>query len=309
VRELVLSMTDISHQKPADLELMASVLETTGDYRVLRRLRSGIVETASTESMRRGVFVDVETTGLNAMKDEIIELAMLPFRYDRNDRVVAVDSPFVAYRDPGMPIPTAVINLTGITDAKVAGAMIDPDEVARFVNDAVLIVAHNSGFDRPFCERAWPLFATKPWACTLREIAWADEGFEGAKLCHLAAGFGFFFDGHHAADDCRAGVEILRATLPRSRRGVLSAMLESARMPRWRIWATAAPFNAREALKLRGYRWNAGEDGRPRAWHVDVADDARDSELEYLRRQVYGTDDVCIPCSRITAFERYSARC
>src|SRR4051794_9539906 len=36
----------------------------------------------------------------------------------------------------------------------------------------------------------WPIFAAKPWACSLREVAWKAEGFEGTKLRDIAAGHG-----------------------------------------------------------------------------------------------------------------------
>jgi DNA polymerase III epsilon subunit-like protein len=98
----------------------------------------------------------------------------------------------------------------------VAGQQIDPDEVSEFAGRADLVVAHNASFDRRFLERFCPPFCAKPWACSMAEIDWAAEGFEGTKLAYLAAGFGFFFDRHRAANDCLAAVELLSQTLPRS---------------------------------------------------------------------------------------------
>jgi DNA polymerase-3 subunit epsilon len=39
---------------------------------------------------RRGLFVDVETTGLDAGKDTVIELAMVPFGYRADGEIVWV---------------------------------------------------------------------------------------------------------------------------------------------------------------------------------------------------------------------------
>jgi DNA polymerase-3 subunit epsilon len=145
------------------------------------------------------------------------------------------------------------------------------------------------------------------WACSWSEIPWAEEGFEGTKLVHLA-GCGFFHEGHRAVHDCRAGIELLSRALPRSGRRGLDVLLESARAPRWRIRAVGAPFELRQALKIRGYRWDPGEDGRPRAWFIDVADGAVDSERDFLRREIYRRD-VDVDARRIDAFDRYSDRC
>jgi DNA polymerase-3 subunit epsilon len=148
----------------------------------------------------------------------------------------------------------------------VAGRTINPADVAEFVAPAALVVAHNSAFDRRFCERLCPAFVGKAWACSLRDVSWNEEGFvNGAKLANLTTAFGLFYDGHRAAADCHAGIAILAQTLPRSGRTALSALLQSARAPRWRVWARGAPFALRESLKFRGYRWNNGTDGRPRA--------------------------------------------
>jgi DNA polymerase-3 subunit epsilon len=243
------------------------------------------------------------------VKNSIIELAILPFDYTTEGTIVAVGEPFSSLRDPGVPIPAEISALTGIDDAMVAGAQIDSDEVAAFVDQAALVVSHNAGFDRPFCEREWPIFSSKAWACSLREIDWSAEGFDGKKLSQIAAGFGFFFDAHRAVDDCRAGVDILSRKLPRSGRTGLARLLDSARIPRWRVWAKGAPYSLRETLKARGYRWSPGEAGGQRAWYRDVAEDAIEDELRHLRCEIYGRQDVEIPCRRITAYDRHSRRC
>jgi hypothetical protein len=47
-----------------------------------------------------------------------------------------------------------VTALTGITDEMVAGQRIDEAVVSAFVKDAVIVIAHNAGFDRKFAERS-----------------------------------------------------------------------------------------------------------------------------------------------------------
>lgn len=150
---------------------------------------------------------------------------MLPFRYSLDGVVIEILEPFERLREPLTPIPQAVTALTGITDDMVARQQIDPGEVSELAAWADLVVAHNAEFDRCFLERFCPSFNTKPWACSMGEIDWAAEDFESTKLACLAAGFGFFFDRHRAANDCLAAVELLSRTLPRSGVSGLSCLL------------------------------------------------------------------------------------
>jgi DNA polymerase-3 subunit epsilon len=306
---LISDTTEARRVDRQSLECMAVRLEASGDYRILRRLepRANYHAPDGTPT-RRGIFLDVETTGLDPATDEIVELAMVPFDFASDGRIFAVHEPFSRFRDPGRPIPAAVTALTGLTDAMVAGKSIDAAEIEAFVGPAALVIAHNAGFDRRFVEKLCGVFVTLPWACSWAEVPWADEGFDGAKLGHLAAAQGFFYDGHRAVHDCHAGIEILARTLPRSGRTAMGVLLESARQPRWRIWAVRAPFEQKDCLKRRGYRWCDGSDGRARAWSVDVFEDALDSESAFLRREIYRRHDVEIEARRVSAFERYSCR-
>jgi DNA polymerase III subunit epsilon len=290
------------------LERLAIMLEATGEFRVLRRLYPPVRTAPDCSPSRRAVFLDVETTGLDHLQDTVIELAMVPFDYDSNGRVVSIGEPFQGFRDPGGPISAEITALTGITDSMVAGTSIDARRVEEIVSEVAIVIAHNARFDRPFCEELWPIFASKPWACSWREIDWKSEGFSGAKLSDIAAGHGLFFDGHRAVEDCFAGVEILARDLPRTGGTALARLLESARQARWRLWATGAPFAFRELLKKRGYRWSAGDNGRPRAWNIEVTEDERSSEVKFLRSEIFGSEDLELPANRVTAFDRYSKR-
>lgn len=68
-------------------------------------------------------------------------------------------------QQPGTPIPDDITKLTGITDAMVAGQVIDMAELRAVIEPADLVNAHNAPFDRPFCEAFASLFVEKAWTC------------------------------------------------------------------------------------------------------------------------------------------------
>ena len=62
---------------------MVRQLEETGRYRVLQKLVARTIADALRPGFPlRGVIVDTETTGLNARKDEIIEIGIIAFSFD-----------------------------------------------------------------------------------------------------------------------------------------------------------------------------------------------------------------------------------
>ena len=274
-----------------DLEGMAATLERSGLYRVLRRIaRPACMAAPGAEPTRRGLMVDVETTGLDPRANEVIELSVVPFHFTADGRIVGVEQAFERLRQPSVPIPPGITRLTGITDQMVAGHAIDAGEVAAVVASADLIIAHNARFDRPFLERLCPAFADKPWACSMSQVPWAEHGADGVKLSYLVSSAGLFHTGHRAADDCDAVVALLGRTLGDSGRTTLAHLLDEAERTTWRLRAVGAPYAHREWLRGRGYRWHGGEDGQPRAWYRDMAEDAVGAEVQALRAAVFGPD-------------------
>lgn len=107
---------------PAELEAMAATLEATEEYKVLRRLRLlRAALPAEGTATRVGLMVDVETTGLDAARNEIIELAMVPFTYGLDGQIFGTGEAFNALRQPSESIPKDIAAITGITDEMVAG--------------------------------------------------------------------------------------------------------------------------------------------------------------------------------------------
>jgi DNA polymerase-3 subunit epsilon len=96
-------------------------------------------------------------------------------------------------------------------------------------------------------------------------------------------------------------------TLPLSGRPVFPVFLESARRRVWRIWALDSPFDLKDRLKARGYRWSNGEDGRPKAWFRDVDDADLAAEEQFLADAIYGGQPRH-DCRRIDFRNRFSDR-
>ncbi len=290
---------------------LAQELDATEDFRVLQRLQvKNQYQTiqADTANIRNGLYIDVETTGLNHDQDEVIELAMIPFRFTRYGQILDLGPVFDQLQEPSKPISAEITELTGITNEMVEGQKIDGEVVSKMVSQVDLVIAHNAGFDRKFVEINWPVFEKKSWGCSQKDIPWSREGIAGSKLEYIAVHYGFFYDAHRAETDCRAGLEILSRNLPRSGESALKALLENARKPVFRICAEQAPFQSKDILKARGYRWNDGANGQPKAWYIDCPEDAHEAELEFLKTDIYQSSTTFIPVKRITAFERFSNR-
>ena len=293
-----------------DIAEAARLIEASPDFRLLRRVpgpRDWPLSTSRGET-RRGVFVDTETTGLDLDTDEVIELALLPFEYERESgAIVSVDydAALCAFRQPSFPISPESSKIHGITDEMVAGQIIDPDRIRSLIEPAHIVIAHNAAFDRPMVEKHWPLFETKHWACSFAEIDWRREGLGSAKLDYLLWARGWFHDGHRALSDAEAALFLLTLPLPASGRLGLNALLECARRQLWVVRAEDTAFEQRASLKARGYRWDDGESKRVKAWWIMTNDPQ--VELDWLRADIYG-DDRDVTVIKAPATRRYSSR-
>lgn len=289
------------------LEGMARSLTASGWYRVVRRFQPRERYAAEDGSDKRlALYVDVETTGLDAARDRIIEAAAVLFEYAVDGgRIFAIRNSYSAFEDPGRRIPDAVTRMTGITTEMVAGHRIDEGTLEALVEQAALVVAHNAPFDRGFLERRLAVFGTKPWACSKADIPWAQHGCASSSLDYLLYRHcAEFHNAHRALDDCLAGVHALATPLAN---GALpfALLLESARRPIVRISAVGSAFEAKDALKARGYRWNGGEDGRPKSWYLETTADRVDSESAWLRENAYSGRREDIRVETMSALERY----
>lgn len=125
-------------------------------------------------------FVDIETTGSSPTRERVTEVGVVSVEADGDDLRVTEWSSLV---NPGVPIPSEIQWLTGITNEMVRAAPhfadIAPDLAAR-LHDAVF-VAHNVRFDYGFlraefarCGLSW----RAPTLCTVRlsRLFYPDRG-------------------------------------------------------------------------------------------------------------------------------------
>ncbi|TNM60373.1 3'-5' exonuclease [Aliirhizobium smilacinae] len=299
-------------ERPAGRQMteaeMVAHLSASGRYRVLRKIEPlEVVAFPRPEFSLKGVILDTETTGLNHRNEDIIEIGLIAFTFDERGGIGDVTGVYGGLQQPGKTIPPEITKLTGITDEMVSGQLIDMQAVRAMVAPADLIIAHNAGFDRPFCEAFSSAFSDKAWACSNSEIDWSARGFEGTKLGYLIGQAGYFHDGHRAVDDCFALLEVLdRKTGPAASTPFAELYLNSQKS-RVRIFAENSPFDLKDHLKARGYRWSDGSEGRPKSWWIEVDEHDLADELHYLRTDIYRYPEADPPTKFLTAFDRFRA--
>lgn len=165
----------------------------------------------ATRSIGTGAALDVETTGFSPYTEEIVEVAITVFHYDRfNGRVLEVISEYSGLREPSCRIPRVVSGVHGITRRMVRGLDLDYRRIRGMLRDAEFLVAHYAAFDRSFVERLIPVLRRKTWLCSRDGIDWAAKGFTLRSLEELATAHDIRNPrAHRAAGDVAALLELL----------------------------------------------------------------------------------------------------
>ncbi len=242
--------------------------------------------------------LDTETDGLDNRADNVIEIAIALIEVDADGRIVRVVDQGWARQDPGRMLPPKITQLTGLTNKMLEGHRIPVETVTTFIKRAQVVIAHNAGFDRLFCERLLPGISHLPWCCSMRDVDWQSFGFDGAKLGHLLMQTGLFAPAAHtASDDVEALVNLLACRLPNGKT-VMAEALENAQRTTVRIDAERAPYSLKDELKRFGYRFNWTN----KVWWTEVSQDQAPYEEAWLARQ---SNQIRARCTPVTWFNRH----
>ena len=230
-----------------------------------------------------GVIVDLETTGLDPLKDQVVEVGLIEFAVSPDSAGglrAGMTGGYSALQDPGQPLPPEVAKLTGLSDDLLVGQSVDWTVVRKTLSRASIVIAHNAAFDRAFLERRPELDGIKPhWACSVKHINWRQHGFKTRALNYLAADHGFVNPfAHRALFDC--------ATTFRLVAPYLEELIRRSYLGEYLVSATGAAFETKDILRINGYRWNP----EARVWAKNLLEDELEEERKFLATEVYKGD-------------------
>ncbi|MGC9387199.1 MAG: 3'-5' exonuclease [Hydrogenovibrio sp.] len=263
------------------LEPLAQQLDASNDYQVLRRFRPVNQYHPPQEPPYHQVcLIDTETTGLDTSACEIIELGYQVVEFDSHGNFYRVLLAKNFLNEPEGDISAEVTQVTGLTREDVQGHRIPWQEVEADLAEVPFCVAHNAAFDRPVVERYHHLFVDKVWGCSASQIDW----FHLAKVSSRSQEFlcwkvgQFFYDAHRALDDVQALTHLLSQPISDERLPALHFLLQAIRQQKVLIKATGAPFELKDALRQRGYRWQVTE----RVWQKVFEASQQQDEIAWL---------------------------
>ena len=130
--------------------------------------------------IRQVAVVDVETTGIDPLLHQIIDIAYVVLAVDARGEIVDIVRKGQSLCDPGMPIPPRITMLTGLTEEHVKGTAIDLDALQQIFATVDVFIAQNCAFDAGFLRQLLPSTKDAAWACSLRDFDWLkDAGLDG----------------------------------------------------------------------------------------------------------------------------------
>ena len=261
------------------------------EFKKLDKLPSRFYAKPAGADIGLACIIDTETTGLDHVKDEVIELGYVVVEYDKKTGALygIVDQKDYLQAQK-KPLADEIKAITGLTDKDLKGNFIPWDIVGQDLKNVNFFVAHNAGFDRPMLEKYHAMFRQKPWADSMTQIDWLGKThmakISQETLClHVGK---FLYDSHRALNDAQALTQLLSGKDSEGV-GLFKSLLDAARGPYYMIYATGAPYDTKDILRENGYRWNPDR----RVWQKVLVDASKkDVEVEWLKKNITASPAV-----------------
>ncbi len=159
------------------------------------------------------VIIDFETTGLDAKKHQVIEVAALKTDLERDFGMIN----YFCRLHKDKELPTFIRDYTGITKEDLKGGLPEYrglDLLTEFIDHDDIVVAHHIPFDLSFLfHRCW--WEAKNFICT-RVLSRMVDPTKSASLGDVTKRYGIQLTNHHRAMyDVYATKEVLKILMPK----------------------------------------------------------------------------------------------
>lgn len=240
--------------------------------------------------------LDLETTGLDKVKDRPIEVGLTLWTTNFNR---SLESRNFLIQSEGVSVKPEITEITGINQKMVDNFGLQPDEayeeVEYMVNRAQALVAFNGGrLDIPmmqqWAKRLGKTFPDKllidPFSDLPKTSESVTPGMRGQEQITMCAKEKIYYDPHEAGADVGAMLRLM-ATRP------FELVMQRAQSPTVVIQSHQAR-HQNEAVKKHKFRWNPDE----KIWWKKV----KQVDLDTLVREVnneFGLSEIDIPLERL----------
>jgi DNA polymerase-3 subunit epsilon len=260
---------DVEEAVVSSSEAVEPLLEAASSPQPLAVALPSFTSQASIPLPETLLILDTETSGLDPKQDHCLEVGAILFHAPRR-AVLAQHSFLLPVQDNAaesinhIPADVTRLNQPWREGLEYFQALLDSAE---------LLVAHNAAFDRQWFGKDHLPAVSKPWLCTMEDIAWpVDRQLRSRpSVRDLALAYGVpVWAAHRALTDCIYLAEVF------CRCNDLETLLLHGLEPR-RLMRAQVSYQQRHLAKQAGFRWNDPVQG---AWTRRLSD-RQAAELDF----------------------------